>query len=245
MTNVLLYSGGLDSFILNYLYNPDKLLYIKTGSKYEKKELDLLQKFSEYKGIENKVEICDLSFLGNFEQSNSWIPLRNLFFLNTASLYGDKVYMGALHGETTKDKGKYFKNKTENLIGYLLDDIMNEGHKKVEIKFPFKKKSKSEILKMYIKNNGSIDELFRFSVSCYDTERLRCGECNSCVRRWVAEEINNLNTTDMYDSNPIEFIKSSFNNFSIGTKIRWMFSKQFLGNWKHNIELYRVMRKYG
>lgn len=247
MTKVLLFSGGMDSFICNFIYDPDILLYIKIGSLYEEKELDAIAKMitdSKYgSNIISKLKIVNMSFLGMYELNNAHIPLRNLLFLEIASYYGDEIMLGALKGETSKDKSKKFRKMTENLLSYCWNDKLGLGtKKKVEIIFPFKKMTKSEIVKEYIKLGGIVEEL-KYTVSCYDSIYIRCGKCMSCFRRWVAEILNDINIKYTYDPYDYYFrLLSEYNGLL--KKVKAIFTKEFWVNLPSNIDVIKALRKY-
>ena len=88
---VLLFSGGMDSVIFDHLLQPDILLYLPTGSKYEdietKKLLDLSKK--GYIDGSKLVMLPDVLNLSLFERDDAIVPNRNAFLLLFASLYGE------------------------------------------------------------------------------------------------------------------------------------------------------------
>jgi 7-cyano-7-deazaguanine synthase in queuosine biosynthesis len=237
---VLLYSGGLDSFIAAKLLKPDVLLYIKTGCRYETKELKKL-KLAE-KELGWKIKYVDGSFLKTFEQNNGHIPLRNLFFTQIASLYGDVVYLIGLKGELSKDKNTRFKNKTNNLLNYLFNDKMDENFKKIRIELPFKSLTKTQLIKLYLNNGFDVDDLERYTVSCYHEKYNACGKCNACFRRWVAETLNGIERK--YEYNLIKYIKSEIKIYTKSDKIKYIFSNSFWINLPANLEARKVIKKW-
>lgn len=249
---VLLYSGGMDSFIANWLLNPDILLYIKVGSRYEDKELKFVHRFIEDFDFSRKFHEINLSFLRNFEMENAHIPLRNLFFIEIASLFGDVVYLNALKGETSKDKSKRFRKSSQTLINYCLDDILGlETQRRVKIEFPFKGLTKTKLLKKYLE---SVNEYFvptqkqyleKYTVSCYSDIDDSCGWCMSCYRRWVAE-INNGIYSTRYSKNPYDYylneLKPQFKG--IWTKYKLLYKKEFYVNIPSNIGAMKANKKF-
>lgn len=241
---VLLFSGGLDSTIAYFLLKPDILLYIKTGSRYEKVELRNLKKLE--KKIGKKVKVIDMSWLGKFEQKNAHIPLRNLFFILTACLYGDVVYLISLKGETSKDKNEKFRKQTEKLVNYLLNDVMDLKRKKVKIIFPFRDWTKTEILGLYLNQGGDWELLKNYTISCYKGSKKPCGKCMACIRRWVAETLNGVERE--YENDPYihakKFVKrwfrESFSPKNIFSLENW---RAFFTNLPSNIELMKAIKK--
>ena len=81
MSSVLLYSGGMDSWIVDKLYNPDIKLFFNIGTANNKLEF-------EY--VKNRKDIIIIDFpLYQFEQpmNNYFLPLRNLHFINIEFLH--------------------------------------------------------------------------------------------------------------------------------------------------------------
>ncbi len=247
---VLLYSGGMDSFICNFLFEPDILLYIKTGSRYEEKELKIINAFDELGGFGGRLIIVDASSILGFELDNAHIPLRNLFFIEIASFYGDIVYLCALRGETSKDKTNKFRKMAQNIISYCWDDVLGlQTKRKVKIEFPVRRYTKTKLLKKYIKKGGDVEDLENFTVSCYDNKHRSCGWCISCLRRWVAE-INNGLWVKWYwepkwDKNPYWYYYELMKQYKgIWRKIFIIFTKRFWVNLISNLELLKARRVY-
>lgn len=243
--SVLLFSGGMDSFILNYLYKPDILLYIKTGCNYEKKELATIGSYINKFNLEDKFVEVDFSFLKQYELENAHIPLRNLIFLEIASFYGNIIYLGALKGETSKDKSKKFRRMTQAIISYCWDDKLGLGtKKKIKVIFPFKNKTKSNVLKLYLEKGGSKMDLIRYTVSCYSPDHFLCGRCMSCFRRWVAEVLNGI-FKPYYYKNPFLYYHELLGEYSgIWKKLKGIFTKEFFINLPSNIDAYKAVKKY-
>ena len=90
MKKVLLYSGGIDSWLIDKLWRPDIKLYININGSYSQEEL---------KRLPSDTIIFNFP-LGQFEEKDTkYIPLRNLYFLMLASNYGDTVCLGATSGD--------------------------------------------------------------------------------------------------------------------------------------------------
>ena len=103
MKKVLLYSGGMDSWLIDKIWKPDVKLYIDINGEYSKEEI---------KRLPNDVIVEKLD-LGRFEREDKIIPMRNLFFVTLASLYGEEICLGATAGDRVLDKSIEFKNKVE------------------------------------------------------------------------------------------------------------------------------------
>ena len=69
MNKILLYSGGMDSWLMNKLWKPDVKLYINLNGRYNKQEIAHLPK-------DVIIENLDLS---KWERKDRILPLRNLY----------------------------------------------------------------------------------------------------------------------------------------------------------------------
>ena len=185
MTKVLLYSGGMDSWLIDKLWKPDVKLHIDIGTENNKEEIKRLPKDVIIKKIE----------LSEFEdkEKNFLLPLRNLFFVEMASYYGDEICLGATGSSTHFDKNQTFIEKSEDIINYLYSESYN---KKVKIVMPYRGKAKSEILKEYIEKGGDIEKAWCETFSCYSPRGGEmCWECSSCKKKIQAFRDNGYEPT--------------------------------------------------
>lgn len=174
MKKVLLYSGGMDSYIINYLWKPDVKLYIDYGTEQNKEEIKRLPKDVIIKQV-------DLSEYIENDGKNT-IPLRNLLFANIAINYGDIVAIGGVKNDLHFDKSKRFARKATRLFNFVLNK--EDSKRKVKIVVPFRDFTKKELLQTYIAKGGSIKDLEKNSWSCHrPKEGKTCGECSPCRRR--------------------------------------------------------------
>lgn len=174
---VLLYSGGLDSWLIDKLWKPDVKLYIDIKGDYSKQEKRKLPK---------DVRIIECPTLSKFENHETkFIPLRNLYFLMIASNYGDKICLGATGGDWgNKDKTPFFLDETESLLNYLLSD--KKVRKKIEIEKGFIHIYKNELIERYLKQEeGNINKIKENTFSCYTPRNNKeCFECFPCFRKF-------------------------------------------------------------
>lgn len=175
---VLLYSGGMDSWLIDKIWKPDVKIYIDIEGSYSKEEIARLPK---------DVKIVKLP-IGIYEQENKFVPLRNLYFLMVASNYGDELCLGATAGDWgSKDKTPEFFQKTEEMLNFLLSkqSKVSEG-KKIHIETKFIFMHKNEILKEYLDAGGSLKELYSESFSCFTPVNGKpCLMCKPCFRKYV------------------------------------------------------------
>lgn len=207
--SVLLFSGGLDSFIISKLEKIDILLYLRHGNRYEYLEthtINQLEKGGYLKGsklvIKNNIDLQD------FERDDAIIPLRNLFLLSMAALYGERLYIGAVYGDRTLDKSLEFLAKLEDMLNYLFQDQHWCESRKFEVLAPYKDCTKTELVSYYL-DAGYDPKGLLVSYSCYEGKGgVPCWQCKACVRKAVAL-INNGIKVDGFDFNKVPWLQST------------------------------------
>lgn len=182
--NVLLYSGGLDSFIAYHLLREDGSdwlpVYVDMGTRYSDKELaaldDTLVPYT----------VLKLRDIGAYEQENAFLPQRNMMLLTfvQGAFNADRIALAAVRGEYSRDKHEQFFKLASQVLSYT-------GGKPVECFSPLLRMTKTKALRTYLKHGHSVERLAT-TVSCYDARHRACGACMSCYRRWVAYENNGL-----------------------------------------------------
>ena len=182
---VVLFSGGLDSYCLVHHVKPDVILFFDIGTKDNIQEKVNLLTMPE--SFRKKVTIISLP-LNLWELENKILPHRNSIFTLIASNYGNQIYLGATAGDTTKDKDYIFKSQMEGILNYFAIDAHKVKQKAYPytMNMPFKGMSKAEILKLFINEKGDVNELIKYSRSCYAGGEKECGKCRSCIRKAIA-----------------------------------------------------------
>jgi 7-cyano-7-deazaguanine synthase len=202
--SVLLFSGGLDSLCAWYLLGKPDALYVRTRSPWAERELDTILRLRATIP-DLGVTITDQFPIGATTEPDGHIPYRNLsLVLEAARLGWDTINLGALKGETSRDKTDRFATETGNLLSYL------EG-RDVKIVLPFRSLTKTQLVRRFRDlpvPHG--DKLLRSTRSCYDPDSfgidVGCGRCLACLRRWVAMANNGL--TEPYRSDPRAYAES-------------------------------------
>ena len=179
MKKVLLYSGGMDSYIISKLWNPDVRLYIDYGTNQTKIERSRLP---------DDVIVVDLP-LSQFmsDDGKNVIKLRNLIFAAIAVNFGDIVALGGVADDVHFDSSEEFVNAETELFNKF---FRTEGLNDVKIVVPYKNYTKEELLDLYVSSGYSLDELIENSWSCYNPTDAgtECGECIACKRKISAIE---------------------------------------------------------
>lgn len=201
---VLLYSGGMDSYIISKLEKFDTLLYINTRSKYANLEIEFLKKQGIDVTIDNRLNLSDV------EMASSLVPLRNLFFTMIGTYYGDEIILGATSGDRSTDKDLFFADKTSELLKRIYSESWWSEGRDININLKYKSWSKKQLVEEYLKRGFSIDDLVTKSMSCYSpVNGKQCGKCKPCVRKWLFM-LPYKDTSYMYDTNPRDFYTEKY-----------------------------------
>lgn len=184
MKKVLLYSGGMDSWLMSKLWKPDIKLYVDMKTRYSENELARVRK-------EPDVQVVEFP-LGQWEREDAIIPLRNLYLAmvacNVTGSEDVEILIGATAGDRVLDKSPEFVNKTTDLLSYLYtpQHWIPEG-KKVRVCIDYKQYTKTDLLKMFKEQGGDLEEAFTRSFSCYNpVDGHECWHCKPCFRKFTA-----------------------------------------------------------
>lgn len=178
MKKVLLYSGGMDSWLIDKIWKPDVKLYVDMKTHYSQNEQLLLPP-------DVTVETLNL---GKWERDDAIIPLRNLYLVMLATNYGDDICLGATAGDRVLDKSPEFAKMATDLLRYLYSpQWWNPEQRNINVNLSFKDKTKKELLQMYLDQGGDIMEAWSKSLSCYNPRiTTPCMSCKPCFRKAVA-----------------------------------------------------------
>lgn len=178
---VLLYSGGMDSWLIDKIWKPDIKLYIDMNTRYSKEEIARLP---------SDVIVEQLN-LGKWERDDKIIPLRNLYLIALATNYGDEICLGATAGDRVLDKSYGFKYITEQMFNYLYQKQHWTEERKIKINLDFKQYTKTNLLHIFISQGGNIVDAFNHSFSCYaPIDNHECWSCKPCFRKFVSFALN-------------------------------------------------------
>lgn len=184
MKKVLLYSGGMDSWLMSKLWKPDIKLYVDMKTRYSENELARIRK-------EPDVQVVEFP-LGQWEREDAIIPLRNMYLAmvacNVTGSEDVEILIGATAGDRVLDKSPAFVAKATDILSYLYtpQHWIPEG-KKVKVCIDYKQYTKTDLLKMFKKQGGDLKEAFTHSFSCYDpVDGHECWHCKPCFRKFTA-----------------------------------------------------------
>jgi 7-cyano-7-deazaguanine synthase in queuosine biosynthesis len=191
---VMLFSGGLDSYLAYRIYKPDVLLYCACNHKYQARELKAIRDLK----LKDQVTVDFSLDLEKWERTDAIIPLRNLLFAAVASRYGDLIWLGALSDEINWDKSKQFMAIASITMSHCYNPSYWCDGRTIDIESPVKKFTKAQLIALALEL-GIKPEEWAKTVSCYSKAGF-CGECSSCFKRWVAHTLNGI--TEKYKVDP-------------------------------------------
>jgi len=170
---ILLFSGGIDSFVAYHYLNKPQTVYFDLGTPYTHRELRVIKKLIPDTIIDNTLNL-------NSRQvgSKAYIPFRNLYLAMLAVKYDQEICIAGVKDDVVSDKNEFIFKEFSRLLS-----IMNPG---ILVFSPFWLMSKAEVVKWFIKNVGK-PELLLDTISCYSSTEVSnyCGACPSCFRKWT------------------------------------------------------------
>lgn len=188
---VLLFSSGMDSYIINKLEKPDVLLFIDNKSNYSKLEMDYLKSV----GYDKLVFVEDFINHSQIELPNMIIPSRNLYFAMIAANFGEEIIIGATAGDRSTDKDYKFAELASELLTHMYNSHWNTKGK-IHVNLKYKDHTKQDLVYKFldychdrhIRQAGAVWLLLNESFSCYHPTVLD-GQCNKCkpdLRKFLA-----------------------------------------------------------
>jgi len=178
---VLLFSGGLDSYIAWHYLNKPQTVYFDIGLNVCKREIEIIKKLDIPVIIDSSINLANRETSGD----TKFIPGRNLYYAMLATKYGNTIYMGGLKDDKVNDKNEEIFKTFSNVLSIL-------NNKPIKILSPFWDMTKADIVKWYL--DAGLDPLTLVQTgSCYDLSKGHyCGRCRCCFRKWVALWVNNI-----------------------------------------------------
>jgi len=178
---ILLFSGGIDSYIAWHYLNKPKTVYFNLNSRYSKKELHYVKNLIPNTIIDNSLDISDKE-----KGENAYVPFRNLLLAALAVKYSDTIVIAGIKGDNVSDKNPDIFTDMSTILSKM-------EKRNITITSPFWNMTKNDIIKWFLRNGGSEENLLN-TVSCYSNDMKKyCGSCPSCFRKWVALKYNGIN----------------------------------------------------
>lgn len=219
---VVLASGGMDSLVTAAIANLDyrlAMLHVGYGQRTEQRELRAFHALADHFKAEKRLE-CRLDHLSQIggssltdaaiavERANlerkgipsSYVPFRNAHFLSIATSWGEvlggkKIFVGAV----ADDSSGYPDCRPEYYEAF--NRVIAAGTKpetQLEIVTPVIHMRKSEI----VRRGTELGAPFELTWSCYQSEDVACGMCDSCALRLRAFEEAGVHDPIPYAARP-------------------------------------------
>lgn len=186
---IVLTSGGLDSTIA-YLMTYEQLgrapdaFYVNMGQPYAMKEMKALDSMGityEYVEVEPPEHIAD----GKWKHIH---PGRNFYYLSLVAERAKQpsnLVLSAVDGEISAqggDKSKVFFREANRIFAQLDNPV--------KVVTPLAEMTKTDLVKWAIDHGWS--KVASMTISCFNAEEGRCGQCQSCLRTWIAFHNNGI-----------------------------------------------------
>jgi 7-cyano-7-deazaguanine synthase len=202
--SIVLVSGGMDSCVTAAVaaLESDELafLHVSYGQRTEERERRAFTEIADHYGVEKRLDVpiehlakmggssltddniaVTDADLGSKEIPTSYVPFRNANMLSIAVSWAEVVGAGAIYiGAVAEDSSGYPDCRPEFYKAF--QQVIETGTKPdtlIEIRTPIIHLSKAEIVKMGI----DLDAPLHLTWSCYRSETLACGTCDSCALR--------------------------------------------------------------
>jgi 7-cyano-7-deazaguanine synthase in queuosine biosynthesis len=104
-------------------------------------------------------------------------------------------------GDRSFDKDEKFYMRMEDLLNHMWQEQHWTEERKFEVYSPYKDKTKTELVKEFLENEGQVTALAE-SYSCYEGGEKHCGTCKACFRKWVSLENNGIKFKDYWIDDP-------------------------------------------
>lgn len=201
---IVLVSGGMDSCLTAAIAAAENrelaFLHISYGQRTEERERRAFNDIADFYGVEKRLDIS-IEYLAKIGGSSltdvtvavteanlesdeiptSYVPFRNANMLSIATSWAEVtgatgIYIGAV----AEDSSGYPDCRPEFYEAFQLTiDAGTKPNTRIEIRTPIIKLSKAEIVKKGIE----LDAPLHLTWSCYRSEDLACGTCDSCALR--------------------------------------------------------------
>lgn len=205
---VVLASGGMDSCVTTAIASLDyrlAMLHVAYGQRTENREIQAFNRLADFYKAERRMvshlehlkqiggsSLTDANIavehanLDRIDIPSSYVPFRNAHFLSIAVSWGEvlgasKIFIGAV----AEDSSGYPDCRPEYYAAF--NRVIRAGTKPetlLEIVTPVINMRKSEIVKRGIELGAPLE----LTWSCYQSETLACGVCDSCALRLRAFE---------------------------------------------------------
>ncbi len=204
MTAIVLVSGGMDSCVTAAIAARESderaFLHISYGQRTEERERQAFNDIADHYGVKHRLNVSieylakiggssltdsniaiSEADLDSTEIPTSYVPFRNANMLAIATSWAEVLGANAIYiGAVAEDSSGYPDCRPEFYAAF--QQTINTGTKPdthIEIRTPIIELSKAEIVRKGIE----LDAPLHLTWSCYRSEQLACGTCDSCSLR--------------------------------------------------------------
>ena len=194
MKEVLLFSGGIDSYIAWKWLGQDSvdLMYFDLGTEAAVVERRRVMRMVPDQWIHRLTIVEDLS-LGRFEEEDANLPQRNMFMCMYAANEGyDTIWLVVQKDEMSiPDRSVQFFYRASEMISFLVG-------RRVDVATPFTDLDKTEMVAWIVNRYGAEEcGVLQRAWGCFhgwvmDGMYIHCGDCPACFRKFVALKNNGI-----------------------------------------------------
>lgn len=200
---IVLVSGGLDSCVTAAVANKDyepAFLHVNYGQRTEARELRAFKEIADFYNVSKRliVSVDYLKEIGGSSLINknlpvpdykdermgipsTYVPFRNTHLIAIAVSWAEvisakKIFIGAMEEDSSgypDCREAYFKAYNR------LIELGTRPETKIEIETPIIHLKKWEVVKL----GAELGAPFQLTWSCYRSEDIACGRCESCILR--------------------------------------------------------------
>ncbi len=170
---VVLLSMGYDSLSTWHQLGRPAAVHFDIGSRYTRAERSRYEKLKA--SNPQLLPVQDLSWLGSKEESDAWVPLRNLLMTVHAAALGFNDIVMSAPADWAADKRLMF-----TLTTTLAMRVAQPG-RGYRVRRPFSHWTKARLIAAT--PAALLDE---FAYSCYEGDEIPCGRCSACGRAVIA-----------------------------------------------------------
>jgi len=201
---IVLVSGGMDSCVSAAIANGENdevaFLHISYGQRTEARERKAFNDIADFYGVKDRIDISieylakiggssltDTSIdvteadLESMEIPTSYVPFRNANMLAIATSWAEVIGATSIYiGAVAEDSSGYPDCRPEFFEAF--QETINTGTKpdsRIKIRTPIIDLTKAEIVNKGVELNAPLG----LTWSCYRSEDLACGTCDSCALR--------------------------------------------------------------
>jgi len=201
---LVLVSGGMDSCVTAAIAARDAdelaFLHISYGQRTEARERQAFNDIADHYAVKERLDVSiehlakiggssltderiavSEADLASKEIPTSYVPFRNANMLSIAVSWAEVIDANAIYiGAVAEDSSGYPDCRPEFYEAFQrVIDIGTKPETRIEIRTPIIHLNKAEIVRKGIELNAPLD----LTWSCYRSETLACGTCDSCALR--------------------------------------------------------------